>query len=166
GNTVAFPERATPCNASFHQSYAGIPKRGTGFALFIIKPTFSSNDNKLIKFSTRSSVGRSGFLKGYSSSFNWLLNVKAVKVSSRSPPIKSKTLFFISCKLAIHATALFRSKHHAMCFHHTVIIERDGSLPLYRFRLGNMYLYIWVVRSCRDLRYALCACRQWESRFV
>ena len=42
GKTVARPLRATPCRASFHQSYGLIPSRSTPGVLFIIMPIFSS----------------------------------------------------------------------------------------------------------------------------
>src|SRR5690242_14711238 len=43
GNTVAFPALATPCKPSFHQLYAGIPRRGTALLLYPNKETFSSS---------------------------------------------------------------------------------------------------------------------------
>ena len=42
GNTVAFPFLATPCNASFHQLYAGMPKASTGAEWCCISDAFSS----------------------------------------------------------------------------------------------------------------------------
>src|SRR4029078_441775 len=59
--------RATPCNTSFHQSYAGMPSRGIAGAALNICPTFSSNVNRETRSLTRSSKLNEVFLKGYSS---------------------------------------------------------------------------------------------------
>ena len=42
GKTVAVPARATPCSASFHQLYSGMPSRSMAGALYVIWKTFSS----------------------------------------------------------------------------------------------------------------------------
>src|SRR2546430_8309391 len=43
GNDVANPERATPCSASFHQLYRGMPSRLIASATSCICETFSSS---------------------------------------------------------------------------------------------------------------------------
>jgi hypothetical protein len=42
GNTVAFPALATPCRASFHHSYAGMPSLSTAGEVFVSCDIFSS----------------------------------------------------------------------------------------------------------------------------
>ena len=42
GNTVAFPFLPTPCRASFHQLYAGMPSLSMGALVCIIREAFSS----------------------------------------------------------------------------------------------------------------------------
>src|SRR5260370_7146 len=58
GKTVAFPARATPCKPSFHQLYAGMPRRGIAPATSCICETFSSRVMREPKSFTRCSRGR------------------------------------------------------------------------------------------------------------
>src|SRR5260370_18679568 len=58
GKTVAFPERATPCKPSFHQLYAGMPRRGIAAATSCICETFSSRVMRETRSFTRCSRGR------------------------------------------------------------------------------------------------------------
>src|SRR5258708_39732612 len=58
GKTVAFPERATPCKPSFHQLYAGTPRRGIAAATSCICETFSSMVIRETRSFTRFSRGR------------------------------------------------------------------------------------------------------------
>src|SRR6267378_4857299 len=60
GKTVAFPERATPCKPSFHQLYAGMPRRGTAAATSCICETFSSRVMRETRSFTRCPNGRLG----------------------------------------------------------------------------------------------------------
>src|SRR5258708_38204987 len=60
GKTVAFPERATPCKPSFHQLYAGTPRRGIAAATSCICETFSSRVMRETRSFTRCSRGRLG----------------------------------------------------------------------------------------------------------
>src|SRR6185369_2419183 len=78
GKTVAYPARATPCSASFHQSYAGMPRRSIAGAPFIICETFSSSVMRETRSSTRASIGRLGFLY---EGRDW---VWAVEITTRS----------------------------------------------------------------------------------
>jgi hypothetical protein len=55
GNTVAPPARATPCSASFHQSYAGKPRRSIAGAAFCICAAFSSSVIRDTRSAARSS---------------------------------------------------------------------------------------------------------------
>jgi hypothetical protein len=64
GNTVAFPALATPCRASFHQSYLGIPNRSLAGESFIIREIFSSVVNRDNKSSALAAAGREGFFQG------------------------------------------------------------------------------------------------------
>src|SRR6266567_1791796 len=60
GKTVAFPARATPCSPSFHQLYAGIPRRGMAGVTSCICEVFSSRVMRETRSFTRSSRGRLG----------------------------------------------------------------------------------------------------------
>src|SRR6266699_3336090 len=60
GKTVAFPARATPCRPSFHQLYAGMPRRGMAGATSCICEVFSSRVMRETRSFTRSSRGRLG----------------------------------------------------------------------------------------------------------
>src|SRR6266581_122437 len=60
GKTVAFPARATPCSPSFHQLYAGMPRRGMAGATSCICEVFSSRVMRETRSFTRSSRGRLG----------------------------------------------------------------------------------------------------------
>src|SRR5215207_3248019 len=60
GKTVATPLKATPCSASFHQSYSGTPRRWMAGAAFIICETFSSSVIRETRSATRRSKGRLG----------------------------------------------------------------------------------------------------------
>ena len=53
GNTVAVPARATPCKASFHQSYSGICSRGIARDGFTSCDAFSSSVIRETRSSTR-----------------------------------------------------------------------------------------------------------------
>src|SRR5438132_1108064 len=64
GNTVAVPERATPCSASFHQLYCGMPSRSIAGATSFICETFSSRVMRLTRSCTRTSNGRASFWYG------------------------------------------------------------------------------------------------------
>src|SRR5690606_35493587 len=55
GNTVAPPARATPCRASFHQSYAGRPRRSIAGESFCICAAFSSSVIRDTRAAARSS---------------------------------------------------------------------------------------------------------------
>ena len=61
GNEVASPERATPCSASFHQLYSGIPSRSIAGATSCICDTFSSSVMRDTRSSTRRPNGRARF---------------------------------------------------------------------------------------------------------
>ena len=57
GKTVAMPARPTPCRHSFHQLYAGTPRRGISAAPWTIWETFSSRVILPTRSATRTSIG-------------------------------------------------------------------------------------------------------------
>ena len=61
GKTVAIPARPTPCRHSFHQSYAGMPRRSTGGAAFTICEVFSSRVIRARRSATRFLTESFGF---------------------------------------------------------------------------------------------------------
>src|SRR2546425_579622 len=60
GNDVARPDRATPCKASFHQLYSGIPSRSIAGATSCICDTFSSSVIRATRSALRTPKGRPG----------------------------------------------------------------------------------------------------------
>ena len=72
GKLVASPAKATPCRPSFHQSYAGTPRRGMAGAWSRICWTFSSSVIWEMSELMRSSRGADGFIQGRSEEvFDW-----------------------------------------------------------------------------------------------
>jgi hypothetical protein len=58
GKTVASPDRATPCSASFHQLYGGTPSRSMPGATSFISRTFSSRVMRETRSAARCSNDR------------------------------------------------------------------------------------------------------------
>src|SRR5580692_4727881 len=64
GKLVAKPLRATPCSASFHQLYAGTPRRGMAAAASCIWLTFSSSVMRPTRSLARASGASAGLRYG------------------------------------------------------------------------------------------------------
>lgn len=62
-NEMPFPTLATPCRASDHQLYAGMPRRGMAAAEFTSWEIFSSRVRRETRSLTRRLMERSGWQK-------------------------------------------------------------------------------------------------------
>lgn len=62
---IPYPELETPCNASDHHSYAGIPSRGIAGAVFTSCKIFSSSVSRETRSLTRAEMGSVSLQNGY-----------------------------------------------------------------------------------------------------
>src|SRR5438552_1890616 len=108
GKTVAFPARATPCKPSFHQLYAGMPRREMPGATSCICATFSSRVMRETRSFTRCSrgrlgsmyAGRVGSLAAEAFAAVWAFKLNAPKNKHRNAMRNRKRWFFMAEILA------------------------------------------------------------------
>ena len=89
GNVVAFPFRATPCSASFHQLYAGISLTGASGAVIA-----TGADGCIISDAFSSIVSPSMSFAAFSSADGFTLQDITVKI------VKNTVSFFIITNIA------------------------------------------------------------------